>query len=53
MSIIIEMIKEEIISEIFKIIEAKILEVDTEEIIETIMLKEVGVGVGIDNIQIM
>ena len=41
---------EEIISEICKITEVKILEVDTEGIIKTIILEEVGVGVGTDSI---
>ena len=53
MSITMEMIIEEIISEIHKITEIKILEVDTEDIIETIIMKEVAVGLGIDNIQII
>ena len=53
MSIIIEMTIEETNIEICKIIEVKILEVDTEEIIETIILEEVGVGLETDNIQII
>ena len=48
-----EMIIEEIISETCKIIEVKILEVDTEGMIEMIILEEVGVGLETDNIQII
>ena len=44
MSIIIEIATEETILEICKIIEVKILDVDTERIIEIIILEEVGVG---------
>ena len=51
MLITIEMIMEEIILEICKITEVKILEIDTQEIIEMIILKEVGIGLGTDNIQ--
>ena len=47
MSITTEMILEEKISEIHKII------VDTEEIIEMIVMKEIEVGLEIDNIQII
>ena len=36
-----------------RIIEVKNLEVDTEEIIETLLMKEEGVSLGIDNIQII
>ena len=36
-----------------RIIEVKIIEVDAEEIIEMIIMNEVGVGLGIDNIQII
>ena len=53
MLITIEMIIEEMISEMCKIIEVKILEMDTEGIIETIILEEAGVGLGTDNIQII
>ena len=53
MVITIEMIIEEIISEICKIIEVKILEVDTEGIMEMLILEEVGVGLGTDNIQLI
>ena len=51
--ITIEMTLEEIISEIHKITEVKILEVDTEGIIAMIILEEVGVGLGTDNIQMI
>ena len=53
MSETMEMIIEEIISEIYKIIEVRILEVDTKRIIEMIILEEVGVDLGTDNIQII
>ena len=53
MLITIEMIIEEIISEIHKITEIKILKVDTEGIIEIIILEEVGVGLETDNIQVI
>ena len=36
-----------------RIIEVKIIEVDTEEMIEMIIMREVEVGLGIDNIQII
>ena len=36
-----------------RIIEVKIIEVDIEETIEMIIMKEVGVGLGIDNIPII
>ena len=36
-----------------RIIEVKIIEVDREEIIETIIMKEIGVGLGIHNTQII
>ena len=52
-SITIEMITEERILEIHKIIEVKLLEVDIEGIIEMIILEEVGVDLGADNIQII
>ena len=51
--IIIEMIIEEIISEICKIIEVKILDVNTKGVVETIIFKEVEVGLGKDNIQVI
>ena len=47
------MIIEETILEKCKAIEVKILEVDIEGIIEMIILKEVEVGLGIDNIQVI
>ena len=53
MSITKEMIIEETTAEICKIIEVRIIEVDAEEMIETITLKEVEVGLGTDNIQII
>ena len=37
----------------FRIIEVKIIEVDTEEIIEIIIMKEIEVGLGIDSILII
>ena len=49
-------LEEEILEEIcnqIRIIEVTIIEVDTEGIIEMIIMKEVGVGLGIDNIQII
>ena len=49
--ITIEIIIEEIISEVCRFTEVKILEVDTEGIIEMIILEEVGGGLGRDNIQ--
>ena len=48
--IIIEMTIGETILEICRITKIKILEVDTEGIIEMIILKEVEVGLGTDNI---
>ena len=51
--IIIEMTIEETILEICKIIDVKILEVDTGDIIEMITLEETGVGLETDNIQIV
>ena len=51
--ITIEMNIEQIILEMHKIIEVRILEVDTEETKEMISLEEVGGGLGIDNIQII
>ena len=51
--ITIEMILKEIISEICKIIEVRILEVDTERIIEMIISEEIGVDLGTDNIQVI
>ena len=53
MLIIIETIIEEVIPKIHKITEVKILEVDTEGIIEMIILEEVGVGLETDNIQVI
>ena len=54
---IIEVILEEESSEgicdQIRIIEIKIIEVDIEEIIKKIIMKEVKVGLGIDNIQII
>ena len=47
--------EEEILEGMFnqiRIIEVKIIGVDIEEIIEMIIMKEVGVGLGKDNIQI-
>ena len=44
---------EEICNPEIKIIEVRILEVDTEGIIEMLIMKEVGVGLGIGNIQII
>ena len=51
--IITEMTLDEIILEKHEITENRILEVDTEGIIEMIILEEVGVGLGKDNIQII
>ena len=53
MSIITEMILGEIISEMHKVIEVKILEVDIEEIIEMTILKEIEVGLEKNNTQII
>ena len=53
MSIILKITIEDTILEICKIREVKILEVDTEGIIEMIILEEVEVGLGTDNIQII
>ena len=53
MSITIEMIIEDTIPEICKIIGVRILEVDTKEIREIITLEEVEVGLEIDNILII
>ena len=53
MSISIEMTTEGIILGIYKIIEVKILEMGTEGNIEMIILEQVGVDLGTDNIQII
>ena len=53
MSIIIEMTLEETILDNCKITEVRILEVDIEEITETITLEEVEVGLRTDNIQVI
>ena len=53
MSMIIEMTLEETIFEICKITEVKILEEDTEGMIEMTIVVEVGVVLEIDNIQII
>ena len=53
MLIIIEMTLEETILEKHKITEVKILEADTEQTLEMIILEEVEVGLGIDNIQVI
>ena len=45
-------LEEEICNQI-RIIEVKIIEVDIEEIIEMIIMKDVEVGLGIDNILII
>ena len=52
-SIIIEMTLDETILENCKITEVRILEVDIEEITETITLEEVEVGLGTDKIQVI
>ena len=44
---------EETILEKCQIIGVKILEVDTKGVIETIILEELGIGLGTDNIQII
>ena len=46
-----EILEEEILKEIYN--EIKIIEVDTEEIIEMIIMKEVEVDLGMDNISII
>ena len=51
--IITEITLDETILERHEITEGKIIEVDTEGIIEMIILEEVGVGLRIDNIQII
>ena len=53
MSIIIEMTLEETILEKCKITDVKIIEVDIEGITEMTNLKEVKVGLGTDNIQVI
>ena len=53
MSIITELTLEETILEICKIMDIKILEVDTEGIIEMIILEDVEVGPGMDNTQVI
>ena len=46
-------LEEEICDPHIRIIEVKILEVDTKGITETLLMKKVGVDLGIDNIQII